>query len=56
MDFDKHGIGNKQRGWKNKIDFDKLEGWNKRGGWKIFMKSINVEGDFFVEGGIFQNR
>ena len=57
MDFDKHGVGNKQGGWKTKMDFDKRGGWNKRGGWKIFMKSINVEGGFFfVEGGIFQNR
>ena len=23
-------------------------GWNKRGGWKILMKSINVEGGFFL--------
>ena len=22
--------------------------WNKRGGWKIFIKSINVEGDFIL--------
>jgi hypothetical protein len=51
MDFYKHGVGNKQGGWKTKMDFD------KRGGWKIFMKSINVEGGFFFEeGGIFQNR
>ena len=28
--------------------FDKRGGWNKRGGWKIFMKSINVEGGFFL--------
>ena len=35
---------------KTKMDFDNRGGWNKRGGWKIFMKSINVEGDFvFVE-------
>ena len=26
----------------------KRGGWNKRGGWKIFMKSINVEGGFFL--------
>ena len=24
-------------------------GWNKRGGWNILMKSVNVEGFFFVE-------
>ena len=42
MDFDKHGVGNKQGGWKTKMDFD------KRGGWKIFMKSKNVEGGFFL--------
>ena len=30
------------------MDFDKRGGWNKRGGWKIFMKSINVEGGFFL--------
>ena len=45
MDFDKHGVGNKQGGWKTKMDFDKRGGWNKRG-----------EGIFFVEAGIFQNR
>jgi hypothetical protein len=32
------------------MDFDKPGGWNKRGGWKIFMKSINVEEDFFCGG------
>ena len=26
----------------------KCGGWNKRGGWNIFMKSINVEGGFFL--------
>ena len=32
-------------------------GWNKRGGWNIFMKSINLEGGFFlVDGGNFQRR
>jgi hypothetical protein len=30
------------------MDFDKRGDWNKRGGWKIFMKSINVEEDFFL--------
>ena len=30
------------------MNFDKRGGWNKRGGWKIFMKSINVEGGFFL--------
>ena len=30
------------------MDFDKRGGWNKRGGWKIFMKSINMEGGFFL--------
>ena len=45
-----------RRGGEAKIALTKRGGWNKRGGWKIFMKSINVEGDFFVEGGIFQNR
>ena len=30
------------------MDFDKCGGWNKRGGWKILMKSINVEGGFFL--------
>ena len=50
MDFDKHRGGNKQGWWKAKMEFD------KRGGWNIFMKSINLEGEFFfVEGGIFQN-
>ena len=35
----------------------KRGGWNKHGGWNIFMKSINLEGGFFlVEGGIFQHR
>ena len=35
------------------MDFDKRGGWNKRGGWKIFMKSMNVEGGFFlVEGDV----
>ena len=53
MDFDKHGVGNKQGGWKTKMDFDKRGGWNKRGGWKIFMKSINVEGGFFLWRGEF---
>ena len=24
MDFDKHGVGNKQGGWKTKMDFDKF--------------------------------
>ena len=39
------------------MDFTERGGWNKCGGWKIFMKSINMEGEFFfVEGGIFQNR
>ena len=28
----------------------KCGGWNKRGGWNIFMKLINVEGDFFCGG------
>ena len=55
MDFDKHGVGNEQAGWKTKMDFDKRGGWNKRGGWKIFMKSINMEGGFyFEESEIFQ--
>jgi hypothetical protein len=51
MDFDKHRGGNKQGWWKTKMDFD------KSGGWNIFMKSINVEGEFIlwrVE--FFQNR
>ena len=26
----------------------KRGGWNKRRGWNIFMKSINVEGGFFL--------
>ena len=26
----------------------KCGGWNKHGGWNIFMKSINVEGDFIL--------
>ena len=26
----------------------KRGGWNKRGGWKIFIKSINMEGGFFL--------
>ena len=26
----------------------KRGGWNKHGGWNIFMKSINVEGGFFL--------
>ena len=30
------------------MDFTKHGGWNKCGGWKIFMKSINVEGGFFL--------
>ena len=30
------------------MDFTKRGGWNKCGGWKIFMKSINVEGGFFL--------
>ena len=33
------------------MDFTKRGGWNKCGGWKIFMKSINVEGEFFFCGG-----
>ena len=33
---------------QSEIDFDKCGGWNKRGGWNIFMKSIIVEGDFFL--------
>ena len=48
MDFDKHRGGKKQGWWKTKMDFDKRGGWNKRGSWNIFMKSINVEGDFFL--------
>ena len=32
------------------MDFTKRGGWNNRGGWKIFMKSINMEGDFFCGG------
>ena len=32
------------------MDFDKRGGWNKRGGWKIFMKSMNVEGEFLRGG------
>ena len=44
IDFDKCG------GWKTKMNFDKRGGWNKRGSWNIFMKSINVEGDFFCGG------
>ena len=30
------------------MGFDKRGGWNTRGGWKIFMKSINMEGGFFL--------
>ena len=30
------------------MDFTKHGGWNKCGGWKIFMKSLNVEGGFFL--------
>ena len=48
MDFYKHRDGNKQGWWKTKMDFDKCGGWNKRGGWNIFMKSINMEGGFFL--------
>ena len=51
MDLDKHRGGNKQGWWKTKIDFGKCGGWNKRGGWNIFMKSVNVEGEFFLCGG-----
>ena len=36
MDFDKHGVVNKQGGWKTKMDFD------KRGGGIFF-----VEGRIF---------
>ena len=35
------------RGGKN-CQITKCGGWNKRGGWNIFMKSINVEGGFFL--------
>ena len=48
MDFDRYRGGNKQGWLKTKMDFDKCGGWNKRGGWNIFMKSINVEGGFFL--------
>ena len=48
MDFDKHRGGNKQGWWETKMDFVKHGRWNKRGGWNIFMKSINLEGGFFL--------
>ena len=48
MDFDKYRGGNKQGWWKTKMDFDECGGWNKRGGWNVFMRSINVEGGFFL--------
>ena len=49
MDFDEHGVGNKQGGWKTKMDFDKRGGWIFFcGGWN-FSKSVSVDSTFIRE-------
>ena len=47
-------LSNNREGWNKRggeaknLQITKRRGWNKCGGWKIFMKSINVEGGFYL--------